>query len=469
MKTRDTFDFLTGLLAVVCDAAAIYAGFMFAFWIRFHSGWIPVFKGVPPSQLYLYAAMLATVLFLFIFTALGLYRRPQFGHFTEKIPRIIRAVGMGILLAMVFAYIFRKETEYSRIATALAFMTVSLLVIVERNILFQLERHWAKYQVHKKRVLVIGTGHMADRMRHTLAREHRLRAKLEGFLLLEEEETDPAIPQDLILGPFSELAQHLAGQNIDEVILTNPSCLRHEDMVQLIVQCEQNLAHFQMVPDIFRVLTSKVDMQNINGIPLLGVGKWPLDHFHHRVLKRSEDILGSLFGLLICAPIILVSGLIVKLSSPGPMFYRQVRCGEHGHEFTICKLRTMRIDAEDSSGPVWTEENDPRRTRFGSFLRSWNLDELPQFWNVLTGDMSLVGPRPERPHFVDQFKEDIDQYMWRHVSKPGITGWAQVNGLRGNTSLQERIKYDLFYLENWSLGLDFKILLKTLFSRTNAY
>jgi exopolysaccharide biosynthesis polyprenyl glycosylphosphotransferase len=178
---------------------------------------------------------------------------------------------------------------------------------------------------------------------------------------------------------------------------------------------------------------------------------------------------GSTLGLVITGPVILVAGLLVKRSSPGPMFYVQERCGEGGETFRLYKLRTMRVDAEKESGPVWTQEDDPRRTRIGGFLRRHNLDELPQLWNVFRGHMSLVGPRPERPHFVEQFKGDIGRYMWRHVSKPGLTGWAQVNGLRGNTSIEERIKYDLYYLENWSLAFDLKILLKTLFARENAY
>ena len=164
-----------------------------------------------------------------------------------------------------------------------------------------------------------------------------------------------------------------------------------------------------------------------------------------------------------------IAAIAIKLSSPGPVFYAQERCGEKGRVFRIYKLRTMRVDAEAASGPVWTVENDPRRTAVGTFLREWNLDELPQFWNVLKGEMSIVGPRPERPHFVEQFREDIQRYMWRHVSKPGLTGWAQINGLRGNTDIGERIKYDLYYLENWSLSLDFKIIARTLFARKNAY
>jgi exopolysaccharide biosynthesis polyprenyl glycosylphosphotransferase len=212
-----------------------------------------------------------------------------------------------------------------------------------------------------------------------------------------------------------------------------------------------------------------MDVQSLEDIPLLGISRWPLDRFWNRMLKRMEDVAGAVVGLVITAPIMAVAAVLIRMDSPGPVFYRQERCGEGGRLFGLYKLRTMQQDAESSSGPVFTVENDPRRTRVGAILRHWNIDELPQFWNVLNGDMSLVGPRPERPHFVEQFREEISRYMWRHVSKPGLTGWAQVNGLRGNTSIQERIKYDLYYLENWSLTFDFKILAKTLFARQNAY
>jgi exopolysaccharide biosynthesis polyprenyl glycosylphosphotransferase len=216
-------------------------------------------------------------------------------------------------------------------------------------------------------------------------------------------------------------------------------------------------------------MTSNMDVQSLDDIPLLGISRWPLDFFWNRVIKRIEDIMGASLGLVFASPVMGLAAILVKLDSPGPVLFRQERCGEHGKVFNLYKLRTMKMNAEAGTGPIFAVENDPRRTRIGTWLRKWNLDELPQLWNVLEGHMSLVGPRPERPSFVEQFKEEIDRYMWRHVSKPGLTGWAQVNGLRGNTSIEERIKYDLYYLENWSLTFDFKILLKTFFARENAY
>jgi len=264
------------------------------------------------------------------------------------------------------------------------------------------------------------------------------------------------------------LSQFIAENKVDQIILADPH-LDRDRIVEIILLCEKNLITFNMVPDLFRVLTSSMDVQSLDDIPLLGIGRWPLDVFWNRLAKRLEDLVGSSVGLFLTAPLIAVVALIIKRTSPGPVFYGQARCGESGRCFTLYKLRTMRVDAERETGPVFTVEDDPRTTNIGAFLRRWNLDELPQLWNVVKGEMSLVGPRPERPHFVEKFKEDIGHYMWRHVSKPGMTGWAQIGGLRGNTSIEERIKYDLYYLENWSLAFDFKILMKSLFARKNAY
>jgi exopolysaccharide biosynthesis polyprenyl glycosylphosphotransferase len=470
MRARDTFDVACSTFAVVADALAVFAGFMLAVWIRFDSGWLPLFhERTPPRMMYVYGAGVATLLFLFIFRTLGLYARPQYGHFIDKIPRIIRACGLGILLALALAFVIRTEQPFSRIATALALLTVSVLVVIERNILFQSERHWAKHQAQKKNVILLGTGSLAARMKQLLEGEPRRRARIAAYVRMNGEDVDPALPAELVRPSLDELPRLLDQGDVDEVILVNPSSLSHERMVDLILQCERAMAGFQMVPDMFRLLTSKVNVQTMEEVPLLGVGKWPLDIFWNRTLKRVEDVLGASVGLLLSVPIIAVAAVLIKRGSPGPVFYRQDRCGEKGRIFTLYKLRTMPVDAEKASGPVWTAPDDPRRTAVGAFLRRYNLDELPQFWNVLKGDMSLVGPRPERPFFVEQFKDDISRYMWRHVSTPGMTGWAQVNGFRGQTDLRKRIELDLYYLENWSLAFDFKILARTLFNRENAY
>jgi len=468
MRTRDTFDVLTSSVAIVADAIAIFGGFILAAWVRFMSGWIPIYRGVPSALLYVYAGGLATLLFLFIFQALGLYKRPQLGIFADKIPRLVKATSWSILLFLALASLIHTNPPLSRLTVAISYPSIITLLLVERLALFLLEGHWAQRQQRRTRVMIVGLGTVAANLRHTLEKEPRLRSQVVGFLRTRDDVPDTDIPQELIKGNINNFEQFISDDNIDELVLVDSS-LPHELMTQLVIACEREMVGVLIVPDMFRLLTSKVEIRNINGIPLLGVGKWPLDQLWNRILKRIEDICGAVVGLLLSAPIMLIAGIIVKLQSPGPIFYRQQRCGEHGQVFTLYKLRTMVTDAEATTGPVMTGENDHRRTTIGAFLRRHNMDEIPQFWNVLKGDMSLAGPRPERPHFVEQFKEEISRYMWRHVSKPGMTGWAQVNGLRGDTSIQERIKFDLYYLENWSLALDFKIIVRTFFTYENAY
>jgi exopolysaccharide biosynthesis polyprenyl glycosylphosphotransferase len=464
-------DALASGLAVLVDALAIFGGFLAATWLRFESGLIAL-DSMPPRLYFMYGwgAAITTIIFLFIYRTLGLYVRPQQGHFPGRIPRLIRATGIGILITTALAFAIRPDDfpPFSRLTIALAGGLILILVIVERGILFLLEIHLARRGTNPKRILIIGTDLVAAHLKRGLEADPRLRSSVTGFIETGSGETVPEISSDRIRGSLSQLDTILDTHPADQIILTD-STIGHQRILEIILAAERNMITFNMVPDIFRIMTGSMDMQTVDDIPLLGVSRWPLDTFWNQRLKRAEDVCGALGGLILMAPLFAVLALLIKRSSPGPVFYRQKRCGENGREFTIYKFRTMRRDAEKETGPVWAVENDPRRTTFGAFLRRTNIDELPQLWNVLRGDMSLIGPRPERPHFVEKFKDDIDRYIWRHASKPGMTGWAQVNGLRGNTSITERIKYDLYYLENWSLSLDFKILIRTFSASKNAY
>jgi exopolysaccharide biosynthesis polyprenyl glycosylphosphotransferase len=470
MKNRDSLDVMLSTVAVICDAAAIFGGLMFATWVRFDSGWVSRHHDPPANVYELYAtgSAVATLMFLFVYRNRGLFIRPQTGSFIDKIPRIAKSTALGTFITAVLAFAMQNEADFARLVIGLSFFSVLTFVMLERYILFRIEWNMARHSHHKSNVLLLGTDHVALHVKHALKQEPMLRAHVIGFLSTSLDAQHADIESSEILGSLDELGSFIKTLTIDEIVLAD-SRLHHDRIVQILLLCERNLITFKMVPDLFRIMTTSMDVQSLNDIPLLGISTWPLDKFWNRITKRIEDVLGALIGLLLSAPVIAVAAILVKRSSPGPVFYKQERCGEEGRSFTLYKLRTMPVDAEEKSGPVWTTENDGRRTAIGSFLRSHNLDELPQFWNVLRGEMSLVGPRPERPHFVEKFKEDIGRYMWRHVSKPGLTGWAQVNGLRGNTDLRERIKYDLFYLENWSLAFDFKILVKTLCTRKNAY
>lgn len=426
-------------------------------------------EGLPPAGLYLQTGILVTLLFCLIFQSLGLYARPQLGSFSERIPRLVRATGLGILLTTALAFAIRTDPPLSRLTVMISFATIATLVMFVRFVLFRVELVMARGKRIINHVLIIGTDSVAASLKTALEKEPRLRTAVVAFLSTGSEPPDPAVPADLIKGTVDDLARFLEAGEISQVILSTPAEINHARMTDIILDCERALVSFNFVPDLFRMLTITMDIQTVEGIPILGTAKWPLDYFWNRTAKRIEDIIGSVVGLVISAPIIAVAAVLIKQTSPGPVFYRQERCGQKGSTFNIYKLRTMHVNAESVSGPVWAQENDPRRTKVGAFLRAYNIDELPQFWNVLRGDMSLVGPRPERPHFVEQFKEDISRYMWRHYHRPGMTGWAQVNGMRGNTSIQKRISLDLYYLENWSLAFDFKIIAKTFFARTNAY
>lgn len=470
MQRKDSSDTLLSALAIVVDAVTVFGGFLLAAWLRFDSGLLAVTIPPPPGLYHLYSlgGAAATLVMLLVLRSHALFVRPQTGSFVDKIPRLIRAVGIGTLCAAVMAFAVQNEADFARLVIGLSFFTISIPLLIERYILFRLEWNLARHSRTKSHVLILGSDPVALHVTRTLKSEPMLRADVIGFLRTGLTPPHPDIPPELILGTIDDLKTCIREQDIHEIILTDAG-IDHDRIVQILLLCEQSLVRFKMVPDLFRIMTTSMDVQSLNDIPLLGISPWPLDRFWNRLLKRVEDVVGATVGLLLSLPVIAIAAILIKRSSPGPVFYRQQRCGEGGRCFSLCKLRTMPVDAEAQTGPVWAVENDTRRTRVGQVLREFNLDELPQFWNVLKGDMSLVGPRPERPHFVEQFKEVIGNYMSRHVSKPGITGWAQVNGLRGNTDLRERIKYDLYYLENWSLSFDFKILLKTLVSRKNAY
>jgi len=270
-----------------------------------------------------------------------------------------------------------------------------------------------------------------------------------------------------ILGKFEELVDVIHHTAIDMVILTDVNGIRG-DIVGLANTCEREMVQFKVVPSYFQILVSGLHLETVSGIPILGVSGLPLDKFVNIFIKRLIDVVGALVGLTLSLPLIAIFGAIVYVESPGAIFYRQRRLGRNGLEFDILKIRSMRLDAEVAGQVGWSTKNDPRRLRIGSLMRKLNIDEVPQFWNVLKGEMSLVGPRPERPELIRNFKHDIPHYNARHNAKPGITGWAQVNGLRGDTDLTERIKCDLWYLENWNVLLDFQIMFMTFVKNKNA-
>jgi Undecaprenyl-phosphate glucose phosphotransferase len=302
----------------------------------------------------------------------------------------------------------------------------------------------------------VGTGDVGRMILNKIRQSPALGYRVVGFV--DESPAQGDVMGVPVLGATADLPQLIDAHAIDQVIIAMPE-RSHQELLEIIALCQRGRVEIKVFPDVFQIIASEMSIGDLNGLPLLTVRDIALRGWK-LTLKRAMDIVGSAIALILLSPFMLLVAALVKLESPGPVFYVQERVGLDGKPFQLLKFRTMRQDAE-ANGPGWTVANDPRRTRLGKFLRRYSIDEWPQFINVLIGEMSLVGPRPERPMYVEQFRQAIPRYMERHRVKPGITGWAQVNGLRGDTSIVERTKYDLWYIENWSLWLDIKILIRT--------
>jgi exopolysaccharide biosynthesis polyprenyl glycosylphosphotransferase len=318
----------------------------------------------------------------------------------------------------------------------------------------------------RRRLVVIGGGSQTMRIQKSLGENSDM--EFVGWVQAIKP-NHVADLEEFRLGSLHELGGILQRHAINIAVLTESESLQREAVLALAKACENEYVQFKMVPHFFEILTSCVHPENIGGIHLLGVDCLPLNGYRNRFVKRVTDIVGAMVGLLVSAPLVLIFGALVYWESPGPILYKQIRQGRNGRLFYIFKIRSMHMDAEAQGQARWAQPNDERRLRIGAFMRKWNIDEVPQFWNVLMGEMSLVGPRPERPELIARFKSKVPHYQARHMCRPGISGWAQVNGWRGNTDLEERIRHDIWYLENWSIWLDFRIMLQTLIRQKNAY
>ena len=459
MKRRS--DFIFELARVMCDLFMINFAFLFSYWLRFNTGIFPIPFGRPDISEYMKPLPIITILIVFIMRSFNLYVSRRRLAILDEFFIIIKAMTVGLFVLMAATFIYREFT-YSRMMLFVCWLNLILFVTCARLIINRLRLLIRSANKDFSKLIIVGTGPTAQGLISHITNDPHWNYKVVGVVSVNGEEGQldaKAIP---VLGELGGISDILSKIEAEEVILAVPS-LNRENITRLIFECEKRLIDFHLVADILGMITSQVDMENVDGIPLMGLKESPLVFVYNRFIKRFIDLTGSLIGIVLLSPLFLIIALSIKLSSQGPIFYLQKRVGEDRKRFAIIKFRTMIDKAEKSTGIVWATKNDPRRTKAGAFLRRNNLDELPQLINVLTGRMSLVGPRPERPKFVGKFTEDIPRYMARHKIRSGITGWAQVNGLRGDTSIEERTKYDLYYIENWSLMLDIKILIISVF------
>jgi exopolysaccharide biosynthesis polyprenyl glycosylphosphotransferase len=401
-----------------------------------------------------------------------MYHRRRTRYSTNDLTAIFSGVSIGTLISIAVATLaFKSEpavADFPRVMIIYAWLLTIVLVLLLRGLQARIQRSLQARGVGRTRVVVVGAGEPAATVLQRLTQMSRLGYDVIGFIPYDGQRPWYDVR---MLGTLDDLASMAHKETIDEVIIALPNA-GSEDMLNIISKCDRSTINIKVLPDQFQIMAGQMSIGELSGLPLLNMRDVALRGWKVS-LKRAVDFLGSAIGLVLLSPLMFLVALLVKMDSRGPALYSQERMGLDGKRFHVIKFRTMKIDAEQS-GPGWTTKDDPRKTRLGGLLRRTNLDELPQLINVFLGEMSLVGPRPERPMYVEEFRKSIPRYMERHREKAGMTGWAQVNGLRGDSSIEERTQYDLWYIENWSVWLDIKIILmtiwQTIFSESeNAY
>lgn len=443
---------LFNLLTVLLDAGTAYLAFYLAYTI-----YLRLRPEAPPFQSYAPMAVIHTITIVLVFFFARLYHRPRSLSSFDEVTRLIGAISIGIVMTVAFTQLLLPATDYSRWIIIFIWVGTIVAITLARLVLAATVSFLRSRKIGAWRILIVGAGDSGRMVADRILKTPNLGYQLIGFV---EDRPDrhgrPGIP---LLGHTEGLEGIIAREKIDEVIIALPDAT-HSELLDIIARCHNGKVSIKVFPDVFQIMASEVTIGHLDGLPLLTVRDVALQGWK-RTLKRGVDIALSGLALIFLSPIMLLISFLVKLDSRGPVFYTQERIGLDSRPFPVLKFRTMAHSAE-SDQPGWTTANDPRRTRLGALLRKTSLDELPQFINVLIGDMSIVGPRPEQPTYVEHFRRLYPRYMERHREKAGITGWAQVNGLRGDTSIAERTKYDVYYIENWSLWLDFKIMLKTI-------
>lgn len=452
---------------VVLDCLLGMAAFVLAYLLRFESGLITVTKGYPPFSQYVDVLPFVAVLVPLAFQMQGIYRlrrgRSRVDDFFAVFVGTILAVVLGVVSTLYFqAYYVPDELkdrgayEVSQLVWAIFLALNVTFAYSSRELVREvLERRW-RAGIGLKRVLIAGATELGRLVADKVLEHRELGYKIIGFVddrATGHEVGYRGIP---LLGTLDEAGEIMQREKVDQLYVALPLD-EHVKMLGLVENASRECIDVKVVPDLLQFIALRARLEDLDGLPIININDVPL-HGFNSALKRLIDFTVSAVALVVLAIPFGIIAVVVRLTSHGPVFYRQERMGLDGKSFIVYKFRSMFHDAERETGPVWARKDDPRRTPFGRLLRRFSVDELPQLWNVLKGDMSLVGPRPERPYFVEQFKHRFPQYMLRHKVKTGITGWAQVNGWRGNTSIEKRIEYDLYYIENWSVGLDLKIM-----------
>ncbi|MBM3127443.1 MAG: undecaprenyl-phosphate glucose phosphotransferase [Chloroflexi bacterium] len=413
---------------------------------------------IPPLTYYVGMMILSALALVIVFFFYRLYHLHRGISRLDEVYSVASATSISVIVGMALTtFVYRTEIDYPR--TMIVYFWLSALVLIG---LGRIAHHTFRSALYRRgwdesRLLIVGANEAGYTILERIRVSPQLGYRPIGFL--DDERAGQKMLGLPVLGRVEQLGEIVRQHKIAEVIIALPEA-SHQDLLSIISRCEDGRVNIKIFPDVFQIMAAEVNVGDLNGLPLLTMRDIALRGWR-LTAKRIVDVVISAIVLVFISPLLMLIALLVKLDSRGPALYWQERMGLDARPFPCFKFRSMRQDAEAATGPVWAVANDPRRTRIGSYLRKYSLDELPQFINVFLGHMSLVGPRPERPVFVDQFRQQIPRYMERHQLKAGITGWAQANGLRGDTSIWERTKYDLYYVEHWSLWFDFKIMILT--------
>ena len=426
------------------DAGIIGATYFFSWYLRFKSGLFVQDAGVLPAKTYFSALFLIIPGYLLLYSIFQLYMPRRVKSYRKELMDIIRANGIGFMIFILVLY-FIKQEHFSRQMLCIFFFINISLEFASRYLIRTILWKMRKQGLNQKHILMIGESQMAEQYMERLRENPKWGYQV--FAHLKDEE---------------KLERILEGNELDEVVIA----LRAEDygkLERIVDVCEKAGVHTKMIPDFGNVISTRPYIEDVQGIPVIHVRRVPLNIMRNRVAKRAVDLIGATVAIILFSPVILLTGLVVALTEEGSVIYRQERVGLHNQVFYMYKFRSMIMQDEEKEKAEWSTRNDPRITPVGKLIRRTSIDELPQLFNVLKGEMSLVGPRPERPQFVQKFRDEIPRYMVKHQVRPGMTGWAQINGYRGDTSIEKRIEYDLYYIENWTMIFDMKILILTIF------
>lgn len=441
-------------LNIVLDGVWVCLSFLLGYWIRFYV--LPGGIQSLPFQAYLAVSLALIPLHLLSYGIAGLYDSQRKRRLYQELGRLFLLNALDFIILQM-AFFLLKDIHFSRLALGLFFLLLNTGLTVKRIILRKFLHHLRSLGYNQKRVLLVGGGNVNSQYITEIRRSPELGYQILGYVAGTKAFKHRKLEY---LGGFDDLSRLLGQLNPDEVV-AGLDLQEYEEMPRIIQACERHGVKLALIPFYAEYMPARPQFDSLNGLPMINLRRIPLDNLGNAFMKRAMDIAGSLVLLLVFSPVMLITAVGVRLSSPGPVIFTQKRVGLGKKEFYMYKFRSMRVNS--GSDTSWSQNHDSRKTRFGAFIRKFSIDEFPQFLNVLKGDMSLVGPRPEIPHFVEQFQEKIPLYMVKHQVRPGITGWAQVHGLRGNTSIEDRIRHDIFYIENWTLLLDIKILLMTVF------